>query len=108
MPTGWSAPARPVFLRCAVPKPKEQDRRAYDAWLADQVAAYQPDWVVLAGWMRMLSALHFLNHFPNRVINLHPALPGTFPGTHAIERAYEAFPARRNRPHRRDGAPGAG
>jgi len=33
----------------------------------------------------------FLHHFPNRVVNLHPALPGTFPGTHAIQRAYEAF-----------------
>jgi folate-dependent phosphoribosylglycinamide formyltransferase PurN len=32
----------------------------------------------------------FLNRFPNRVINLHPALPDTFPGTHAIERAFEA------------------
>jgi phosphoribosylglycinamide formyltransferase 1 len=32
-----------------------------------------------------------LDRFPNRVINLHPALPGTFPGTHAIERAFEAY-----------------
>ena len=40
--------------------------------------------------MRILTSA-FLDHFPNRVINLHPALPGTFPGTHAIERAYEAW-----------------
>lgn len=33
----------------------------------------------------------FLRHFPNRVINLHPALPGEFPGTHAIERAWAAY-----------------
>ncbi|MFZ6027885.1 MAG: phosphoribosylglycinamide formyltransferase [Chloroflexota bacterium] len=71
-------------------KPKEQDRRQYDAELATLVSGYQPDWVILAGWMRLLSS-EFLNHFPDRVINLHPALPGTFPGTHAIERAYEAF-----------------
>src|SRR5512145_1171108 len=71
-------------------KPKEQDRRQYDRELASLVAGYQPDWVILAGWMRLLSA-EFLNHFPDRVVNLHPALPGTFPGTHAIERAYEAF-----------------
>ncbi|MEW6094367.1 MAG: phosphoribosylglycinamide formyltransferase [Chloroflexota bacterium] len=73
-----------------VEKSKDQDRRAYDAQLAEMVAAYQPDWVVLAGWMRILTSA-FLDRFPNRVINLHPALPGTFPGTHAIERAYEAW-----------------
>lgn len=74
----------------AVPKPKEQDRRAYDAALAVHVAAHNPDWVVLAGWMRVLSSA-FLDRFPNRVVNLHPALPGQFPGTHAIERAFEAY-----------------
>jgi phosphoribosylglycinamide formyltransferase 1 len=74
------------------PKFKEQDRRVYDAELAELVAAYQPDWIVLAGWMRVLSSA-FLDRFPQRVMNLHPALPGTFPGTHAIERAYEAYRA---------------
>lgn len=73
----------------AKPKAKDQDRRAYDAELADLAASFQPDWIVLAGWMRVLSSA-FLDRFPQRVINLHPALPGTFPGTHAIERAYEA------------------
>jgi phosphoribosylglycinamide formyltransferase 1 len=74
----------------AKPKPKDQDRRTYDAELAELAASFQPDWVVLAGWMRVLSSA-FLDRFPQRVINLHPALPGTFPGTHAIERAYEAY-----------------
>ena len=73
-----------------LPKPKEQDRREYDAQLAARVAGFQPDWVVLAGWMRVLSAA-FLEQFPGRVVNLHPALPGMFPGTHAIQRAHEAF-----------------
>lgn len=72
------------------PKPKEMDRHAYDASLAEQVAAYQPDFVILAGWMRVLSNA-FLERFPDRVINLHPALPGAFPGTDAIQRAYLAF-----------------
>jgi phosphoribosylglycinamide formyltransferase 1 len=74
----------------ALVKPKEQDRRVYDAKLAQFVAKYQPDWVVLAGWMRILSA-SFLDEFPQQVINIHPALPGCFPGTHAIQRAYEAY-----------------
>jgi phosphoribosylglycinamide formyltransferase-1 len=74
----------------AVPKARNLDRRAYDGLLADQAAVYRPDWVVLAGWMRILSS-PFLDRFAGKVINLHPALPGTFPGTNAIERAYEAF-----------------
>jgi formyltetrahydrofolate-dependent phosphoribosylglycinamide formyltransferase len=65
-------------------------RAEYDADLAEQVAKYSPDLIVLAGWMHILS-MAFLGKFPNKVINLHPALPGQFPGTHAIERAYEAF-----------------
>lgn len=71
-------------------KSKTQERRAYDAELGDLVATEQPDWVVLAGWMRVLTTA-FLERFPNRVVNLHPALPGAFPGTHAIERAFAAY-----------------
>jgi len=44
---------------------------------------------VLAGWMHLFSRA-FLGRFPGRVLNLHPALPGQFPGTDAIARAYEA------------------
>ncbi len=73
-----------------VPKRAAQARRDYDAALADAVAAYAPDWVVLAGWMRLLTSA-FLDRYPDRVLNLHPALPGAFPGTHAIERAWEAY-----------------
>jgi phosphoribosylglycinamide formyltransferase-1 len=65
-------------------------RAEYDADLAELVAIFRPDWVILAGWMRILS-INFLRHFPRRVVNLHPALPGQFPGTHAIERAFEAY-----------------
>lgn len=74
----------------AYPCPVQQDRRDYDAGLAAVVASYQPDWVVLAGWMRLLSN-EFLKHFPGQVVNLHPALPGAFPGVDAIARAYEAY-----------------
>lgn len=65
-------------------------RTEYDAGLAALVAAYTPDWVVLAGWMHILSAA-FVTRFPYRVVNLHPALPGKFPGAHAIEAAFAAF-----------------
>jgi len=72
------------------PKQKDESRREYDARLADLVAGCQPDYVILAGWMRLLTSA-FLDQFPDRVVNLHPALPGAFPGTHAIERAYAAW-----------------
>jgi formyltetrahydrofolate-dependent phosphoribosylglycinamide formyltransferase len=62
-------------------------RADYDARLADVVAGFGPDVVVLAGWMRILT-MSFLGWFPDRVVNLHPALPGELPGTHAIERAW--------------------
>lgn len=65
-------------------------RIEYDARLASIVSSFEPDFVFLLGWMRLLSHT-FLGQFPGKVINLHPALPGTFPGTHAIERAFEAF-----------------
>lgn len=67
-----------------------RSREEYDADLAERVAAYAPDLVVLAGWMHVLSPA-FLARFAGRVLNLHPALPGQFPGTHAIQRAYEAY-----------------
>jgi formyltetrahydrofolate-dependent phosphoribosylglycinamide formyltransferase len=67
-----------------------RSREEYDSDLADQVEAYQPDLIVLAGWMHVLSPA-FLSRFPDRVINLHPALPGAFPGSDAIRRTYEAY-----------------
>lgn len=70
-------------------KHERETRLEYDARLAELVTSKQPDYVILAGWMRILSSF-FLSCFPNHVINLHPALPGMFPGTHAIERAFEA------------------
>ena len=72
------------------PKQENESRRAYDTRLAVCMSTCLPDYVILAGWMRILTSA-FLDHFPNRVINLHPALPNTFRGTHAIERAFESY-----------------
>ncbi len=69
---------------------KGQPRREYDHTLAEGVSHFRPDWVVLAGWMRILTST-FLDRFPDRVVNLHPALPGQFPGVNAIERALDAY-----------------
>ena len=72
------------------PKQENESRREYDERLAIEVKSKQATYIILAGWMRILTSA-FLDHFPNRVINLHPALPNAFPGTHAIERAFEAY-----------------
>lgn len=67
-----------------------KERAEYDADLAAILADYAPDWVVLAGWMHIFTDA-FLQHYPQRIVNLHPALPGQFPGAHAIDDALAAF-----------------
>ena len=65
-----------------------EDRQDYDARLTDLVAGFDPDFIVLAGWLRILT-MSFLGWFPGRVVNLHPAQPGELPGLRAIERAWD-------------------
>jgi formyltetrahydrofolate-dependent phosphoribosylglycinamide formyltransferase len=69
---------------------KELGREAYDTALTEQVAQVQPDLIVLAGWMQILTP-KFIDPFIGRIINLHPALPGAFPGKDAIQRTFEAY-----------------
>lgn len=70
-----------------VGKRADESRADYDARLAEVVTGFDPGFVVLAGWMRVLT-MSFLGWFPEMVVNLHPALPGELPGTHAIDRAF--------------------
>ena len=62
------------------------DRAAWDVALADAVAAYQPDLVVSAGFMKIVGPA-FLDRFAGRMINTHPALLPAFPGAHAVQDA---------------------
>ena len=64
-------------------------RRRYDTDLAELLLSHRPDLVVLAGWMHLFT-MEFLSRLADRVINLHPALPGEFPGANAIEDAWNA------------------
>lgn len=57
-----------------------EDRPAWDVALADAVAQFEPDLVVLAGFMRLVGPA-FLARFGGRTINTHPALLPSFPGT---------------------------
>lgn len=81
--------AREAGVRAVHVRREDGEARGdYDARLADIVGGFGPDVIVLAGWMRILT-MAFLGRFPNRVVNLHPALPGELPGTNAIERAWQ-------------------
>ena len=80
-------PMSPYLASAATPA---EGRHRYDAELAEAVARTAPDLVVLAGWMHLLSSA-FLDRFPDRVINLHPALPGQFPGASAVADAWSAY-----------------
>jgi phosphoribosylglycinamide formyltransferase 1 len=62
------------------------DRRARDTAMADWLAAAGVELVVLAGYMQLVDPV-FLARFPQRVINVHPALLPAFPGIGAVEQA---------------------
>ncbi|MCK8679794.1 phosphoribosylglycinamide formyltransferase [Streptomyces lichenis] len=61
-------------------------REAWDAALADRVAAYEPHLVVSAGFMKILGK-EFLTRFGGRVVNTHPTLLPSFPGAHGVRDA---------------------
>jgi phosphoribosylglycinamide formyltransferase-1 len=63
-------------------------REAYEAVLVGDLRARGVQLVCLAGFMRLLGAT-FVNAFPNRILNIHPALLPSFPGLHAQRQALE-------------------
>jgi phosphoribosylglycinamide formyltransferase 1 len=65
------------------------DREARDAMLGDWAESLGADLIVLAGYMQLLSA-SFVGRFPNRIVNVHPALLPSFPGLDAIGQALAA------------------
>ncbi|NNF54904.1 MAG: phosphoribosylglycinamide formyltransferase [Acidimicrobiales bacterium] len=67
-----------------------ESRTRYDQRLAPIVSSHHPDLLVMAGWMRILTGW-FCQQFA--IINLHPALPGAFPGANAIPDAFAAWRA---------------
>lgn len=61
------------------------ERAAYDDALATRIAGEQPDWVVLAGFMRILGSA-FVKRFAGRLVNIHPSLLPRYKGLHTHER----------------------
>ena len=65
-----------------------QSREAFDQAMVDALRAREVQLVCLAGFLRLVSAT-FVNAFPNRILNIHPALLPSFPGLHAQRQALE-------------------
>ena len=64
-------------------------REAFDAQLQQTIDAFKPDLVVLAGFMRILTA-PFAEHYAGRMMNIHPSLLPLFPGLHTHQQALDA------------------
>jgi phosphoribosylglycinamide formyltransferase-1 len=65
------------------------DRDSFDAALAEQIDAFAPDLVVLAGFMRVLTP-RFVDHYAGRMLNVHPSLLPSFPGLKTHQQALDA------------------
>ena len=64
-------------------------REALDQAIVDVFKKYQIDWIIMAGWMRIVTNV-LLHAYPQRIINIHPSLLPSFKGINAIEQALEA------------------
>jgi phosphoribosylglycinamide formyltransferase-1 len=73
----------------ALPAPNGMKRADYDRSLAAAIETHQPALIVLAGFMRILSA-EFVMRFSGRILNIHPSLLPKYPGLHTHRRALEA------------------
>ncbi len=80
----WAA--REGFETAVVDHQLFPDREAFDQALAGVVSKFDPDYVLLAGFMRILTP-GFVNQFKGRLINIHPSLLPAFPGLHTHARA---------------------
>ncbi len=64
-------------------------REKNEQLIAETIRQKKIDWIVLAGFMKILSA-SFVRQFPGRIVNIHPSMLPAFPGAHAIRDALEA------------------
>jgi phosphoribosylglycinamide formyltransferase-1 len=67
---------------------KGLDRETYDRQLIATLREHQVEWVILAGYMRFLSAA-FIREFPQRILNIHPSILPSFPGLDAQHQAFD-------------------
>ena len=72
-----------------VPSKSFATRAEFDAKLQETIDVFEPDLVVLAGFMRILTA-PFVEHYAGRMLNIHPSLLPLFPGLHTHQQALDA------------------
>ena len=65
------------------------DRAAFDQALANTLSRYEPDLLILAGFMRILTSA-FVKRFEGKILNIHPALLPKYPGLNTHQRVIEA------------------
>ena len=73
---------------CVISHKDFDSREGFDAALAERLQAQGVEWVVLAGFMRVLTSV-FIQRMQGRIINIHPALLPSFPGVNAQRQALE-------------------
>ncbi len=66
-----------------------KNREQFDHQIVEKLRQYNVQWVILAGWMRLLTQV-LMDAFPDKVINVHPSLLPSFKGIHAVEQALAA------------------
>jgi phosphoribosylglycinamide formyltransferase-1 len=86
---GLAFAAAQGIATAAVDHKQFAERSAFDAELARVIQGFAPDVVVLAGFMRILSA-DFVRQFEGRLLNIHPSLLPAFTGLHTHRRALQA------------------
>ncbi|MEQ1773495.1 MAG: phosphoribosylglycinamide formyltransferase [Burkholderiales bacterium] len=86
---GLSTAQAQGIATAVIPHRAFADRAAFDAALAAEIDRYTPDFIVLAGFMRVLTE-RFVARYSGRMINIHPSLLPSFPGLHTHQRALEA------------------
>ena len=79
----------PVAVLSHVANGKRMGIKTFESYANDQLTAWQPDLIVLAGFMRVLSA-GFIDNAPAPMINLHPSLLPVYKGLHTHQRAIQA------------------
>ena len=85
---GLAAARRLGLPAVAVPRRGEPSRQAHEEKVLAALAPARPDWLCLAGYMRLLSPA-FVARFPRRIVNVHPSLLPAFPGLDAQRQALE-------------------
>ncbi len=66
-----------------------QNREDLDQQIVYTLQQYQVEWVIMAGWMRLVTPV-LIDAFPDKIINIHPSLLPSFRGVRAIEQAIDA------------------